>query len=108
MKIQMEEDLNPLTGEVTAKTRAALKLVNSASVMGTEEREAADQGLPPVLTVEEASRFLRVNNKTLYAGVSSGEVPGRRIGKRVVILRDALLKWMSSGCACCHHKKGDS
>jgi excisionase family DNA binding protein len=51
-------------------------------------------GLEPVLTVDEAARFLRVNRKTLYEGVKAGEVPARRVGRRVVILRDALLDWL--------------
>ena len=51
-------------------------------------------GLPPVLTVDEAAEFLRVSAKTVYAAVKAKELPGRRVGKRVVFLRDALLEWM--------------
>ena len=53
-------------------------------------------GLPRVMTVEEAAEFLRVNVKTLYAAVESKAVPAIKIGKRVVILRDALLDSMRS------------
>ncbi len=49
-------------------------------------------GLPRVLTVEEAAEFLRVNVKTLYAAVESKDVPALKLGKRIVILRDALLE----------------
>jgi excisionase family DNA binding protein len=48
-------------------------------------------GLPKTLTVEEAAEFLRVNVKTLYAAVESKDVPALKLGKRIVILRDALL-----------------
>ena len=48
-------------------------------------------GLPKILTVEEAAEFLRVNVKTLYAAVESKDVPALKLGKRIVILRDALL-----------------
>ena len=49
-------------------------------------------GLPRILTVEEAAEFLRVNVKTLYQAVESKSVPALKLGKRIVILRDALLE----------------
>ena len=53
-------------------------------------------GLPEILTVEETAAFLRLNPKTIYAAIQAKEFPGRKIGKRVVILRDALLEWLRS------------
>ena len=53
-------------------------------------------GLAPVLTVEEAAVFLRVNVKTVYSAISSGQMPGRKVGNRTVILRDAMLSWLKS------------
>lgn len=53
-------------------------------------------GLPPVLSVAQAAGFLGVNVKTLYAAINAGEVPGRKIGRRVVVLRDSLLEWLRS------------
>jgi excisionase family DNA binding protein len=50
-------------------------------------------GLPMVLTVEEAAEFLRVNVKTLYSSINDGEFPGRKIGRRIVIFRDSLIRW---------------
>jgi excisionase family DNA binding protein len=53
-------------------------------------------GLEPVLSVAEVATFLHVNPKTLYEAVRAGDVPARRVGRRVVILRDALLDWLRS------------
>ena len=53
-------------------------------------------GLPAVLTVDEVAAFLRMNRKTVFASIATGEMPGRKVGRRVVILRDALLEWMRS------------
>ena len=53
-------------------------------------------GLEPVLTVDEAARFLRVNSKTLREAIRAGDVPARRVGRRVLILRDVLLEWFKS------------
>jgi excisionase family DNA binding protein len=56
---------------------------------------ASAPALPPVLTVDEAARLLRVNRKTLYDAVRAGEVPGVvRLGRSIRIGRDALLRWM--------------
>jgi len=44
-------------------------------------------GLPRVMNVEEAANFLRLNVKTIYAAIESGIFPGRRVGKRIVILK---------------------
>jgi len=54
-------------------------------------------GLPRVLTVEEAAEFLRVNVKTLYTAVETKTVPALKVGKRIVILRDALLDALRLG-----------
>lgn len=53
-------------------------------------------GLPPVLTADEAAAFLRMNAKTVYAAVAAGEMPGRKVRQRTVILRDALLQWLNT------------
>ena len=53
-------------------------------------------GLPPVLTVEEVASFLRLNPKTVYQAVADRQLPARRVGKRLVFLRDALLEWLRS------------
>ncbi|MBI5478136.1 MAG: helix-turn-helix domain-containing protein [Deltaproteobacteria bacterium] len=51
-------------------------------------------GLPAVLTVEETAAFLRLNPKTVHAAITAGELPGRKVGRRTLVLRDALLHWL--------------
>ena len=53
-------------------------------------------GLSPVLTVEETAEFLRLNVKTVHAAIAARDFPGRKVGRRTVILRDALLDWLKS------------
>ena len=52
--------------------------------------------LPEVMNASEVAAFLRINVKGVYAAVNAGELPGRRVGKRVVFWRDALLDWLRS------------
>ena len=57
-------------------------------------------GLEPVLTVDEVASFLRMDRKSVYSAVAEGALPARKVGRRVVILRDSLLTWLRSNCAC--------
>ena len=57
-------------------------------------------GLAPILTVEEAARFLRVNVKTVYTAINQGLIPAKKISdNRIVIVRDKLLRWLESDSA---------
>lgn len=58
-------------------------------------RAANENELPPILTVEELAKLLRLNRKTAYAAVARGEIPGaRRVGRTVRICRDTVLDWL--------------
>lgn len=70
-----------------------------ASNVGSDlEGGPETSGLPAVLDVAAASAFLGVNRKTIYAAITAGDLPARRVGKRrLVILRHVLLAWLSQG-----------
>lgn len=54
----------------------------------------------PVLTVPEVAAYMRVNKATVYQWIDEGLIPHRRLtSKRVVIPRDAFMKWFDSGVA---------
>ncbi len=48
-----------------------------------------------VLTADEVAEILRVDRKTVYDAAGRGEIPHRRLGKRLVFGRSALLDWLS-------------
>lgn len=47
-----------------------------------------------VLTLEEAARFLRVSNTTLYSLLKTEKLPARRIGREWRFSRSALLEYL--------------
>jgi excisionase family DNA binding protein len=51
-------------------------------------------GLAPILSVADVAAFLGLDPKTVYGAITRHELPARRIGKRLVVLRDALLSWL--------------
>ena len=48
-----------------------------------------------VLTAPEAARLLRIGRDSLYAAANRGEIPHRRLGRRMIFSRSALLRWLA-------------
>lgn len=53
--------------------------------------------LPHVLTVDETAKILRINRTTAYEMVRQKQIPSIKLGRRIIVPRDALLKWLE-GC----------
>jgi excisionase family DNA binding protein len=51
---------------------------------------------PDVMNADEVADLLRVDRKTVYDAAGRGHMPHRRLGKRLVFSRTALLDWL--GC----------
>ena len=62
----------------------------------TSHEQDPTYGLPAVMTVEETAEFLRLNPKTVHAAINDGEIPARKVRKRTLVFREALLKWLAS------------
>ena len=57
--------------------------------MTIPETTAPDESL--VLTVDEAAKLLRISRGLAFTAVRNGTLPHLRIGRRILIPRDALL-----------------
>jgi excisionase family DNA binding protein len=60
-------------------------------------RPSAQDGTtgPELLTAEEAAAALRTSRKAIYAMAERHQLPGvTRIGRRLLVRRDALLSWL--------------
>jgi len=47
------------------------------------------------LTVPEAAQLLGISRNEAYLAVQRGELPARRIGRRILIPRVALERWLA-------------
>jgi excisionase family DNA binding protein len=47
-----------------------------------------------ILTTDEIARMLRVDRKTVYEAAQRGELPHRRLGRRLLFERGAVLRWL--------------
>ena len=58
-----------------------------------DELAGALSDVPPIMTVDEAARFLRISKSTLYSRVSQGRYRDAvRRGKPMVFFRDRLAR----------------
>jgi excisionase family DNA binding protein len=49
-----------------------------------------------VLDVETTAQFLTVSTDTVYDLFKSGELPGRKVGRKWITTRAAVLRWIQS------------
>jgi excisionase family DNA binding protein len=47
------------------------------------------------MTANELARYLRVNRKTVYEYAARNVIPCRRLGRRLVFLRNAVIAWLA-------------
>ncbi len=85
-------------GAVRRGTALRCLFLASCLLATTAGPAAAQTTLPcerPVLTLDEASSFLRVEAATLEQLATSGDVPGRRVGTTWRFGCDALVAWLN-------------
>ncbi|MGI5901793.1 MAG: substrate-binding domain-containing protein [Desulfitobacteriia bacterium] len=51
----------------------------------------------PPLTPEEAAKILKISKYTLYELIKRGEIPSRRIGRKIRIDQDSLAQYLKGG-----------
>jgi excisionase family DNA binding protein len=49
-----------------------------------------------VMDADQVAALLRVNRKTVYEYAGRGLIPCRRLGKRVLFSRTALMSWLTA------------
>jgi excisionase family DNA binding protein len=60
------------------------------------KRRTRAVGAPLVLTVCEVAKILRLGKMSVYEAVSRGEIPYIRIGRRILIPRNALERMLDN------------
>lgn len=65
----------------------------------------ANENRPEVMGAEETAAFLGVDRKTVYEYAARGKIPCRRLGKRLLFSRRALVVWLAE-CKSAPHRRG--
>jgi len=67
-------------------------------------RRTNEPGTPPlrnpdILDVQKAAALLTVSADTVYDLFKSGELPGRKVGRKWITTRSALMRWIEGSFA---------
>lgn len=66
--------------------------------MDTKERKPIRESplarVPEILDVRTAAAFLTVSRDTIYHLFQSGQLPGRKVGRKWVTTKAAVLRWI--------------
>lgn len=54
--------------------------------------------IPLTLTVDEAGRLLRIGRNSMYHLVKDGQIQSIKIGRKILIPRNALINFLSASC----------
>ena len=49
---------------------------------------------PDVLTVDDVADLLGIGRNTVYDAANRGQIPHRRIGRRLIFSRTAVMEWL--------------
>jgi excisionase family DNA binding protein len=70
-------------------------VARSEALCWEDVRMIGSDGLPLLLTPEEAATLLRTSRRGIYAMAQSAQLPGAvRIGRRLLVRRDELFAWL--------------
>jgi len=50
-----------------------------------------------ILTLEEASRFLKLSRSTVYSLAQKRKIPAQKVGKSWRFVKSYLIKWLEKG-----------
>ena len=59
----------------------------------TKDQMSLDE-LPDICTLEEFSKVFRVSRATAYRMAARGNIPCLRIGRRVIMCKEHLMRWI--------------
>ena len=69
--------------------------------MRTEIRKPASlDELPDFCSLEELSEVFRVSRSTAYRMAAQGSIPSLRVGRRVIVPKEHLVRWIDSSVSC--------
>ncbi len=57
------------------------------------------EDLPPFLNALQISAFLGISKTNIYALMNSAGFPTVRVGKRMIVEKEKLLKWLDENAA---------
>ena len=64
------------------------------------KKPASLDELPDFCSLEELSKVLQVSRSTVYRMAAQGSIPSLRVGRRVIVPKEHLVRWIDSSVSC--------
>lgn len=64
------------------------------------KKPASLDELPDFCSLEELSRVLQISRSTAYRMAAQGSIPSLRVGRRVIVPKEHLVRWIDSFVSC--------
>lgn len=75
--------------EITVKTTISKKVAAGSKKVNSGNRAVFD-------SVDELAEYLGLSRQNTYKGLGDGTIPGIRLGKRFIVPRAAIQKWLEN------------
>lgn len=85
-----------------------MKPITEATIrqlIASEVEQALARQTPDVLNAEQVAALLGLDRKTVYEYAGRGQIPHRRLGRRLLFSRSALVAWLG-GCKAAGFQEG--
>ena len=70
------------------------------------KKSASLDELPDFCTLEEFSKVFRISRATAYRMAVQGNIPCLRIGRRVIVSKEHLMRWIDGSVSCKKDMRG--
>ena len=88
--------INPYYPPITTNTAP---LVPSKTERKKRRAKPSPTRVPEILDVATAAQFLTVSSDTVYSLFQRGELPGRKVGRKWVTTKAAVLRWIENSAS---------
>lgn len=85
-------DLPMVVAQLRDEVVGMKQMISSLQVQNKPQK--ANTHIP--MSVEEASAYLKIPQRTLYMKLGNGSIPATKPGKRYVLYQDELDKWLET------------
>jgi excisionase family DNA binding protein len=99
--VAANENEEPLGASEAALAIRQIVAEEIARALATAQAPPRREGM----NAEEVAEFLGVDRKTVYEYANRGRIPCRKLGKRLLFSRQALVAWLGS-CEAASSRKG--
>ncbi|MEJ7599238.1 MAG: helix-turn-helix domain-containing protein [Kofleriaceae bacterium] len=83
-----------VTGGLRYLQEVTGRQLSAPSVADPDRSQRSD-----VMTADEVAEYLGVDRNTVYEYAARGEIPHRRLGKRMIFRRGAIIAWLDTAAA---------